>query len=238
MKYSITVLQNILLGKSVRSSKLLNIFYNSFSSVISSKLNGLGYTNIKQFISDLKSGRLNVSPSVFLQEFSEGLILANKSAGQSQSSRYGEVLPIDVVEHCEFMYKDNIAIHKVSSADELINWVSDMTPVILNLKVHINNSSGQLAEIDSYVHRLSECMSNKIRIAVRLGNNIYQNCIIESLNPSFSNVYILTLSITLRFVYHSGLYRVKSGDNVILNPTPITLVEKMLQKPYNAGTFI
>ncbi len=238
MKYSFSVLSNILSGKPVRSSTLLNLFFSGFSLVLSNKLLKFGYSDMNALIADIKSGNLCVSAQNFLQEFSDALAFANKSLGADMASRYGDELPIDVVENCGFLYQDSIALHKISSPDELVNWVSDMAPVTMNLEVCINNSSGQFSDIDSYIQRLCECMLNKLRITVRLGKNIYQNCIIESLNPNVSNVYMFKLFVKLRFNYYSGLYNVNSGNNIILNPTPVTLIEKMLTKPYNAGTFI
>ena len=234
-KYALSGLSDILAGQTVLNKTKRESFFSVFMPVLSKISYQLGYENISEFKQDItNSNNLNLSEFLNILTESTAFIINEESLNYSG---YGDEIPIDVVESCQYTYSEKIAEHPIKGFLEKDIWLSDLGLVEINFVGHIKNPNGELVKTNRYMHKLGECMKNKSAVTLRIGKDVYENCLIEDMSPVITNIYELKLVMNLKYCYNGDNYKRSAFGGTILNPSSKNNTNYILTAEKFAGIF-
>ena len=216
IKYAISGLSDLLSNSKILNQTKRDKFFDVFAPVLNKVSNSLGFENLSQ-LKDCLASQNDLNKADFLTLLTD-CVLLDLQEGNVDYSGYGTEIPIDVVESCSYMYKENIAEHPFQNISDRDIWLSDLGLVKINFVGHIKNAKGELVVTNSYMQRLGECMKNKQPVVLRIGKDVYENCLIENMSPVITNIYELKLVMTLKYSYSGNNLQNSIFGGKVLNP--------------------
>lgn len=217
LKYAISGFCDAVSIGTIKNSTKLKNFLEICTPLLSINISKSGANNMAQLKSYLLSGNKNLNIEGLVDVISEGII-ANSTVLNNNNKQYGDEIPIDVIESCQYLYKETLVSHPINITQNNNSWLSDLEPVTINLVGHIKNSNGELVKSNDYMQKLGECMKQKLPVTLRIGKDIYENCYIEEMSPIITNIYELKLVIKLKYNYKLDTYKRSVFGGTILNP--------------------
>ena len=163
------------------------------------------------------NGQINVAN--FVQGFSNGLSIVQSAADKTDyRSKYGEEIPIDVVEQCKYLYKADIAHNKINEQGILSDYISDLDPLRIELKAHVKNDNAELWNINDFNNKLVDIMMKKQEVIFRVGKSIYENCTISKYEPTITNIHDIYFIADINLNYNLNMQSQNAGKTTIMNP--------------------
>ena len=234
VKYAVSGFCDLLTnGKITSKTKIENLF-EILSPILPSVAFKSGLSNVAELESVFLGGIENYNISEFLKIMNEGINTQNNPSG-SKYSNLGNEIPIDVVESCGYEYAQTIAQHRVQGLSDDNVLLSDLSFVKINFTGHIKNPKGELVKTNYYMQKLGECMKKKQPIVLRIGKDVYENCLIESMSPVITNIYELKLVMTLQYSYNGENFKKSVFGGTVLNPAGGSSVAYYLAPQSYAG---
>ena len=148
--------------------------------------------------------------------------------------KYGEELPIDVVEKFESTYENNIAVHPYSEGVHIRDYIKSIGEVKLTIYAHVRNNAAGIWSMSDYSNKLRDAMDQKKMIIFRIGRTIYENVLIKRYKPIITNIYDLYFEMDLsynRFLGHSSR-RNSKGYHIINANVNQEVVNMLAQEEY------
>lgn len=224
MKYSTAIMVNISNGRAIKSDAILDILFVDLAPLMGLTQAFLGYTSIDSMRHAIKNNSGNFNITGFIRGMNYGLqTLQNEKKIKNFEQQYEDIIPIDLIESCQFGYKDSISVHKLkNAAGEDYIARPGAKDVEITLVGHINNKQGNFTQSNDYIHKLESCMaldkwtnssnkdSNELSgagtITLRIGNDIYEKCILSDLSADVSvkdgGVYDMKITAKLLYDYY------------------------------------
>ena len=227
LQYITRVLSSIIQGNQITNQAVLDIFFSSLAPVLNMYCLQMGFNNINQMRQAVQSAQ-NINAAVFIQGLSNALSSFNSPTKVDVIyKKYGEALDIDVVKSCYFTFNIAQASHTVSNPVTLMRFannnsqnlvISPLNSVQMHFMGNIKNENGDLVKSNYIMQKLSYCMSNGILVAIRIGKDVYEKCLIECAQPRIINAYNLQISLIISVPYNKGFSNLQSGSSVnVLN---------------------
>ena len=167
----------------------------------------------------VEAGNINVAN--FVQGFSNGLSVVQQMSVE-KPAKYGEEIPIDVVEKCEYEYTTTVAEQKIKEIGYLPQYINDLDPVKIKITAHVKNENAELWNINDFNNKLTDIMFQKKAIYFRAGKSIYENCIIARYFPIITNIYDIKFEIDLKINYLLNTFSEQNAGNTrIMNPQKV-----------------
>ena len=217
--YVVQTLSDIILGEKISDEKMLDLFFNKYAPVLNMKCLQMGYSGLAEMKTAIKN-RSGLNMQSFVQGLSDGLeAVRNENKLNNIYKNYGEEIPIDVVKKCDFSFSGESFIHNISLEDISKLHPNDNTNrVLIKFEGNVNNESGDLVKSNTIIQKLARVLSSKSLVALRVGKDVFENCLIAQLNPSVVNAYNLKLDIEFSCYYYEG-YTTNSlgGRSFVLN---------------------
>ena len=203
-RYAAGAVSKIISGEPITSRTVLDTLFNTYAPAFNGMLEQMGYNNITQMYDAARAGTLNV-PN-FLNGFSRTLAVVTETFfNDYKIDRYGEELPIDVVEEFVSEYENKVAVHPYSEPLDIRDYIKKVGKVTIKLKAHVRNNTAEIWSIGDFSNKLRDAMDQKKFVIFRIGKTIYENVIIARYKPIISNIYDLYFEMDL--VYNRFLGR-------------------------------
>ena len=161
------------------------------------------------------AGQINVAN--FVQGFSDSMSAVTEQMRQENYTKYGEELPIDVVEKFNFKTEKEIGSRKVPIGAVYVTQITDMRLVLIG---HIKNENAQFWRSGDYINRLIFMQDKQIHIILRIGSDFYEECVLEEMEAEITNIYSIKVTVTLKYNFYAGNYSLDKKDGRIMNPSP------------------
>ena len=145
------------------------------------------------------NGKINVAN--FVQGFSNGLSIVQSVAEKSNYSKYGEEIPIDVVEEYSSEYNNIVPQQSIGEDDDKKNYISDIKYVKIILNAHVKNENAELWSVNDFSSKITDCIYNKTSVILRLGKSIFEHCYICAFKPIIKSIYDISFKSELFYDY-------------------------------------
>ena len=233
LQYSIGGLNSVIQGTQIGNNAVLDIFFNSLAPILNMYCLQMGFNSINQMRQAVQSAQ-NINASMFIQGLSNALNSFNSPTKVDVIyKKYGEALDIDVVKSCYFTFDTPQASHTISGTITSMpvsgintqnSVISPLNTVKMHLSGNINNENGDLVKSNYLVQKLSYCMSNGILVAVRIGKDVYEKCLIECAKSKILNAYNLQIDLIVSVPYYKGFSNLQSGTGLnVLNNVKLAI---------------
>ena len=219
-KYAAGALSKIINGEPVTNQTMLDSLFNMYAPALNAGLAQTGFNSIVEMKNAVQTGN-NINVPNFIQGFSNGLS-AIQEISIEKPSKYGEEIPIDVLTKCEFQYEVMTSNNKSDN-----NTTTSITKpvanppefVIIKISGNIKNRNSELWSVNDFTEKINQIIKKNVYITFRAGKTIYENCILNSFNPSIINIYNLGFDAQLKYLYEDNLY-FQSANNGFRIITP------------------
>ena len=161
------------------------------------------------------AGQINVAN--FVQGFSDSMSAVTEQMRQENYTKYGEELPIDVVEKFNFKTEKEIGSRKVPIGAVYVTQITDMMLVLIG---HIKNENAQFWRSGDYINKLIIMQKSNKYLILRIGSDFYEKCTLETMDAEITNIYSIKITVTLKYNFYAGNYSLAKKDYRIMNPTP------------------
>ena len=217
-RYATGALTKIINGQPITCKTMLDSLFNTYAPAINASLAKSGYNSVMAMKDAAAHGTINASS--FLGAFNSGLIAVEEtSKSNTLFEKYGEEIPIDVVEKCEYEYK-NITAKRKTQENEEEEYVKPIENVIIKLTGHVKNKNAELWDMNDFSYKLADAMAAQKEIVMRIGKTIYDGVILVEYNPVVTNIHEVKFSATVHYSYKTKNYSKncsESGFKIISN---------------------
>ena len=204
-RYAVGALTKIINGQAVTNKTMLDSLFNMYAPALNASLAQSEFNSIVEMRNAVQAG----------------LTAIQNTAEQTNYSKYGEEIPIDVVTSCFYEYTVKTAEQEISENDiGFERYVSNLNQIKLTLTAHIKNENAELWTISDINAKIVDCMANKTKFIFRMGKSIYEDCVFISYKPQIESVYDLNFIAEIRLNYGSISQSYKSGSARIMNIKP------------------
>ena len=214
-RYATCALSDILLNQPVKDQKMLDYLFNSYAPALNLTLAQSEFNSLQEMYNAALAGQINVAN--FVQGFSNSMSAVTEQMRQENYTKYGEELPIDVVEEFSFDSEFDIAQNRVPLS---IGYLSQIQDMYLILEGQVKNQNAQFWQSGDYVNKLVASQIDKKKIVLRMGTDFYENCVIKHLKANITNLYALKITVTLKYNFFEENYSRRMKDGRIMNPEP------------------
>ena len=218
-RYVAAAVSKIISGEPITSRTLLDTLFNTYAPAFNGMLEQMGYNSITQMRDAARAGILNV-PN-FLNGFSNTLAVVTETFfSDSQIEKYGEEIPIDVIEQFESEYESQVAAHPFAEGVDIRDYVKNLGEVKMKILAHVRNNTGRMWSIGDFSNKILDAMDQKRPVLFRMGKDIYENVLITYYKPTITNIYDISFEMKLshkRFLGRKS--RVKNGGYRVMNGT-------------------
>ena len=214
-RYATCALSDILLNQPVKDQKMLNYLFNSYAPALNLTLAQSEFNSLQEMYNAALAGQINVAN--FVQGFSDSMSAVTEQMRQENYTKYGEELPIDVVEEFSFDSEFDVAQNRVPLS---IGYLSQIQDMYLILEGQVKNQNAQFWYSGDYINKLVSRKRVKNFLILRMGTDFYENCIVEELDAQITSLYSLKINVTLFYNFYEGNYSRRMKDGRIMNPEP------------------
>ena len=203
-RYILGALTNIINGEPVTNRTMLDSLFNTYAPALNATLEQTGYNSITAMKDAAMAGNINAAN--FIAGFANGLnAIEEEKDLLLRNPKYGEEIPIDIVEKCKFGYNMPAVEHKVPLGQNAIDYIKDISPVNMEIDAHVKNEYAEVWAMNDFSNKIIDAMMKKEFVILRIGKTIYENVIITDYIPTITNIY--DISFTLKLFYNSFLGR-------------------------------
>ena len=238
-RYAVAGVSKIMNGEPITSKLMMDSLFNTYAPALNLGLAQTGYNSLMQMKDAALHGTIN--PANFLEGFSSGLQAVTDSLqSDNLAGRYGDEIPIDVVEQLEYVY-ENLSSEKMTEKNTTTEYISHIEPVKINLTAHIKNKNAELWEVNDTLQILGTMQANKKPVTLRVGKSIYENCLIYEMKPVITNINEIKLVMKLRYDYNKDQMSRRINDKskyMILNPGNKQEIKNLLASEVYTGTIV
>lgn len=236
-RYATGALTKIINGQPITCKTMLDSLFNTYAPAINASLAKSGYNSVMAMKDAAAHGTINASS--FLGAFNSGLIAVDEtSKSNTLFEKYGEEIPIDVVEKCDYAYALKAPEQKTES-DKRTDNIGSLEQIEITLTGHIKNKNAELWEMNDFSYKLADAMAEKQPVVLRIGKTIYEDIILVKYVPSITNINEIKFVATLNFAYaarRSSAYDKDTGYNIITNKTD-KIVSSLTSSPQYVGSY-
>ena len=236
-RYATGALTKIINGEPITNKTMLDSLFNTYAPAINASLAKSGYNSVMAMKDAAAHGTINVSS--FLGAFNSGLIAVDEtSKSNTLFEKYGEEIPIDVVEKCDYAYALKAPEQKTES-DKRTDNIGSLEQIEITLTGHIKNKNAELWEMNDFSYKLADAMAEKQPVVLRIGKTIYEDIIIKEYKPEITNINEIKFVATLNYSYINRNTSVKddtTGCKVISNKTD-KIVSNLTSSPQYVGSY-
>ena len=141
---------------------------------------------------------------------------------KEKPSKYGEEIPIDVVEKLEYTYSLNKPEQTINNMDiNIKQYLSNLQPITVILSAHIKNENAELWSINDTSAKIVDCMAQKKEFIVRFGKSIYENCIFAEFKPIITSIYDMSFTANITLNYNTVAESYSDKKTHIMKQKPI-----------------
>ena len=216
-RYAVGAISKIINNEPITNKSMLDALFNTYAPAFNATLEKSGYNSVMAMKDAAFEGTIN--PASFLSAFNSGLTAFQRETDfTNQFARYGEEIPIDVIEKCDYLYEADTAERR-TAADTKIDYVNYLKPIKIILTAHIKNENAKDWKLNDYSEKLASVMAVRKPIAFRVGNNIYEDVIIEKYNPTITNAYDIKFTANITYSYEAAKKSIanRQSNKLILN---------------------
>lgn len=178
---------------------MLDSLFNTYAPAINASLAKSGYNSVMAMKDAAAHGTINASS--FLGAFNSGLIAVDEtSKSNTLFEKYGEEIPIDVVEKCYFKYETLAAQQKTEQNNESL-YIDNLKPVEIVLTAHVKNKNAELWNINDYSFKLASMMSTKEAVVLRIGKDVFEDAILKIYEPEIINANDIKFIANISYQY-------------------------------------
>ena len=219
-RYATGALSKIINGEPVINKTMLDSLFNTYAPALNAGLAQTGFNSLVEMRNAAQAGNGQINVANFVQGFSDGLSIVQSAADKTDyRSKYGEEIPIDVVEQCKYFYKADIAHNRINEKGILSDYISDLDPLRIELKAHVKNDNAELWNINDFNNKLVDIMMKKQEVIFRVGKSIYENCIISKYEPTITNIHDIYFIADVNINYNLNTKSQNTnGTTIIMNP--------------------
>ncbi len=221
-RYAVGALTKIINGEAVTNKTMLDSLFNTYAPALNAGLAQTGFNSLVEMRNAAQAGNGKINVANFVQGFSNGLSIIQSATESVDYSKYGEEIPIDVVNNIDYTYNNGAATQKIEEYDfSPEDYISDLEPTKLQIKANVKNENAELWSVNDFNNKLVDIMANKTPITVRIGKSIYENCIIITYAPKVISIYYFEFTADLLFNHKSNVnsYNTKQGRIMNMNRT-------------------
>lgn len=229
-RYAMGALTEIINGRPITNQTMLDSLFNTYAPALNLAAAQMGYNSLMEMRTAVSGA--NINPSNFLQGFSNGLETVLSLNAEDDDFKYGEEIPIDVVEHIKITYNSNVAQKtsdnkdndnvdnapkeqsqksKSANASQYQNSLQNCT---IEVTGHIANENLEIWSMCDFVTKIVDAQTNSKKVCLRLGKTIYDGCIIVKNEVNVDNIYDTSFILMLSY------------KNTLQNPTRSTSEKK------------
>ncbi len=220
-RYAVGALTKIINGEPVTNKTMLDSLFNTYAPALNAGLAQTGFNSLVEMRNAVQAGNGQVNVANFVQGFSNGLSIVQSVAEKTDYSKYGEEIPIDVVDKITSTYQRNVATQKDVKTPDKKEYIDQLNPVEYCLFCHVQNKNAEYWAINDIYHKILDCLNKKIPLICRLGKNIYENCIIKYFNPQITTTYDFYFEIRFEYDFQYGINSFENENGVrVLNANP------------------
>ena len=203
-RYILGALTNIINGEPVTNRTMLDSLFNTYAPALNATLEQTGYNSITAMKDAAMAGNINAAN--FITGFANGLnAIEEEKDLLLRNPKYGDEIPIDIVEMCKFGYNMPAVEHKVPLGKSAIDYIKDISPVNMEINAHVKNEYAEVWAMNDFSNKIVDAMMKKEFVIFRIGKTIYENVLITDYIPTITNIY--DISFTLKLSYNSFLGR-------------------------------
>ena len=198
-RYATGALTKIINGEPITNKTMLDSLFNTYAPAINASLAKSGYNSVMAMKDAAAHGTINASS--FLGAFNSGLIAVDEtSKSNTLFEKYGEEIPIDVVEKCYFKYETLAAQQKTEQNNESL-YIDNLKPVEIVLTAHVKNKNAELWNINDYSFKLASMMSTKEAVVLRIGKDVFEDAILKIYEPEIINANDIKFIANISYQY-------------------------------------
>lgn len=217
-KYAIGALSELASGNKITGTKLADILFNTYAPALNLTALQLGYNSIENLILAVENGQIDCV--TFFESLNSGLEIIADTSSKINYFSYGKEYPLDVVESFEKVLRINTPAHTYNQDES--GYITGLSRIDIKLVAHIKNSASEVGTINNLAV-FQEVMVNKQPITFRLGQDIYEFCIMTKFAPLVTNIYELKFLAELT-------YDLPNNSN-----SDETYISRILSKIVNGG---
>ena len=216
-RYAVGALTDIINGRAVTNKTMLDSLFNTYAPALNAGLAQTGFNSLVEMRNAVEAGNINVAN--FVQGFSNGLSGVQQMSVE-KPAKYGEEIPIDVVEKFEYVYNTTAAVRKTNSVSTSPQYISDLDNVVVTLYAHVKNQNAELWNTNDFANKIVDIMKKKEKVIFRAGKSIYENCIITRYKPTITTIYDIYFEADLQFDLYENSKSQEVQRNIrIMNPS-------------------
>ena len=201
-RYATGALTKIINGQPITNKTMLDSLFNTYAPALNAGLLQSGYNSISAMKEAAMNGTINVSN--FLSAFSSGLSAVSGASDQvSKYEKYGEEIPIDIVEQCDYMYSVEAPDRRTGEGKRL-DYLIPLEIVELKMVGHVKNKNAELWEMNDFSYKLADTMSAKKDFILRVGKTIYENIYLVKYEPIITNAHEIKFNATFYYKYRAN----------------------------------
>ena len=217
-RYAVGALTDIINGKAVTNKTMLDSLFNTYAPALNAGLAQSEFNSLVEMRNAVKAGNINVSNFVNTTE-------------QTNYSKYGEEIPIDVLTKCIIDNSAIVAKQRTDLAERLNINVKPSENISITLNGNVKNENAELWYVNDFLQKITEVINKPEMIVLRIGKTIYENCIISAFKPTIENIYNISFESKIEYKYTENLY--SQGDKVkIITPPKQELKNKLAKEVY------
>ena len=219
-RYAVGALTKIINGEPVTNKTMLDSLFNTYAPALNAGLAQTGFNSIVEMKNAAQAGNGQINVANFVQGFSNGLSIVQSATERVNFSKYGEEVPIDVISECVYEYDRIIAKQKIVGKIDLSQYVGDLDPVTITIKAHVKNENAELWSVNDFSNKIIDLFMKEESIIFRAGKSIYENCIITSYQPTITNIYDISFTMTLSYNHKMNLQSQEGNGYRVIKPNP------------------
>ena len=219
-KYAAGALSKIINGEPVTNKTMLDSLFNTYAPALNAGLAQTGFNSLVEMRNAVQTGN-NINVPNFIQGFANGLTVIQDLC-KEKPSKYGEEIPIDVVEKLEYTYSLNKPEQTINNMDiNIKQYLSNLQPITVILSAHIKNENAELRSINDTSAKIVDCMAQKKEFIVRFGKSIYENCIFAEFKPIITSIYDMSFTANITLNYNTVAESYSDKKTHIMKQKPI-----------------
>ena len=200
-RYAVGALTKIINGEAVTNKTMLDSLFNTYAPALNAGLAQTGFNSLVEMRNAAQTGNGKINVANFVQGFSNGLSIIQSVAEKTDFSKYGEEIPIDVVEEYSSEYNNIVPQQSIGEDDDKKNYISDIKYVKIILNAHVKNENAELWSVNDFSSKITDCMYNKTSVILRLGKSIFEHCYICAFKPIIKSIYDISFKSELFYDY-------------------------------------
>ena len=218
-RYAVGAMSKIINGEPVTNKTMLDSLFNTYAPALNAGLAQTGFNSLVEMRNAAQAGNGSINVANFIQGFSNGLSIVQAATEKVDYSKYGEEIPIDVIEKYEYEYYTKVAAQKIEKLGFLPEYISDLEPVKITIWAHVKNENAELWNMNDFGNKLVDSMQKKDKITFRSGKSIYENCIITRYKPTITSIYDLYFEADINIDYRLNTQSEKGTGGRVMNPS-------------------